>query len=139
MTTSTYSISPIGAIGPLLVDGMDWHPVRRHFGIRAFGVNAYSARAGQDVIEPHDDGDLGHEELYVVLAGTMRLAIGTDAHIVPAGSLVHVAEPSTWRHGVALEDGTVVLAIGAKPGAAYSVSAWEDRFVNRATEGGSET
>ena len=29
-------------------DGFVWRPIRRHFGIRAFGVNAYTAkRAGR--------------------------------------------------------------------------------------------
>jgi hypothetical protein len=127
-----YSIAAIAGIPALHVDGMDWHPVRRHFGIEAFGVNAYSARAGQDVIEAHDDGDLGHEELYLVVSGRARFAIGADTHEVGAGSLIHIADPSAWRHGVALEDGTVVLAVGAKPGTAYTVSAWEQAFVDRA-------
>ncbi|MDX6505385.1 MAG: hypothetical protein QOG06_29, partial [Gaiellaceae bacterium] len=37
-----------------MADGFVWRPVRRHFGIRAFGVNAYTAReAGAAVVEEH--------------------------------------------------------------------------------------
>ncbi|MBI4172530.1 MAG: hypothetical protein HY511_07195, partial [Actinobacteria bacterium] len=33
-----------------------WKAVRHHFGIGAFGVNAFVARAdGGDLIEPHDE------------------------------------------------------------------------------------
>ena len=47
-----------------------WTPMRKHFGITAFGVNAYTAtEAGQDVVEEHTEERLGHEELYVVVAG----------------------------------------------------------------------
>ena len=33
-------------------DGLTWRPVRRHFDIRSFGINAYTAEeAGQRVVE----------------------------------------------------------------------------------------
>ena len=60
--------------GPLIeVAGGVFEPIRRRLGVRAFGVNAYTAReAGDQLIESHDETGSGsghHEELYVVVAG----------------------------------------------------------------------
>src|SRR6478752_4684284 len=44
-------------------------PVRHHFGITAFGVNAWTAKvAGDRVINEHEE-DPGSEELYIVTRG----------------------------------------------------------------------
>ena len=54
-------------------DGFVWRPVRRHFGIRAFGVNAYTAHeTGGRIVEEHTESSLGHEEIYLVLRGRAR-------------------------------------------------------------------
>ena len=47
-------------------------PVRRTFGITAFGINAYTAKTGEHVVEEHDESRLGHEEVYAVIAGRAR-------------------------------------------------------------------
>ena len=61
-----------------------WRPVRRRFGISAFGSNAYSAeKAGQRVIEEHFERD-GHEEMYVVLRGRATFTLGDDELDAPA-------------------------------------------------------
>jgi hypothetical protein len=45
-------------------------PVRHHPGIRAFGVNAWSARgAGDRIIYEHDESFQSNEELFLVLGG----------------------------------------------------------------------
>ena len=115
-----------------LFEGLVWHPVRKHFGIRAFGVNAYTAGGvGEQIVEEHDEsggGAGGHEELYVVLtrAGDLHdrrrdaRRAGGELHLHP--------DPSLRRKAVAEEDGTVVLAVGAEAGKAYEVSAWEWYF-----------
>ena len=43
----------------------------------------------------------------------------------PAGTLVFVRDPALLRSAVATEDGTAILAVGARPGAPYAVSRWE--------------
>ena len=58
-------IDPIPVVGGEL----KWRPLRRALGIGAFGINAYTANAGDLVVEEHDEtgGGAGHhEELYVV-------------------------------------------------------------------------
>ncbi len=103
-----------------------WRPVRRRFGISAFGTNAYTGRAGQRVVEEHSERD-GHEEMYVVLRGRATFTLGDDELDAPAGTLVFV-RPGTRRGAVAAEDGTAVLVVGAKPGVVFEPSEWEDIF-----------
>lgn len=110
-------------------DGFVWRPIRRHFGIRGFGVNAYTAlEAGGQVIEEHTESRLAHEEMYVVLRGRARFTIDGNDHELAAGQLVVVRDPQLRRGAVALDDDTVVLALGGKPGEPHRVSAWEAMF-----------
>jgi uncharacterized cupin superfamily protein len=107
---------------------LDWRPVRDHLGIRAFGVNAFLGHEpGDRVVELHDeDGDAGHEELYVVVRGAARFVIDGDEHDVPAGSVALVA-PGSTREAFATEADTAVLVVGARPGVPFTPSAWEER------------
>jgi quercetin dioxygenase-like cupin family protein len=114
-----------------------WRPVRRRFGISAFGTNAYTARAGQRVVEEHYERD-GHEEMYVVLRGRATFALGDDEVDAPAGTIVF-ARPGTKRGAIAAEDDTAVLAVGAKPGVVFEPSPWEDMFAAFSYAGKGET
>jgi tetratricopeptide (TPR) repeat protein len=113
-----------------VLDGeLQWHPLRHALGIRAFGMNAYTAaRAGDLVVEEHDEGSLGHEEVYVVLAGRATFTLDGEEFDAPAGTVVHLAEPKVRRVARAAEDGTRVLAVGAPVGEAYEPSPWESAF-----------
>jgi tetratricopeptide (TPR) repeat protein len=109
-------------------DGLTWLPVRRHFGIESFGVNAYTAEeAGQRLVEEHREEENGHEELYVVVSGHARFVLDGEPHDAPAGTLVHCTS-GTLREAFAEEPGTTVLGIGAKPGEAFQPSGWEWTF-----------
>lgn len=110
-----------------LSDGFVWRPVRRHFGIQAFGVNAYTPGASGRVIEEHAER-LGQEEIYVVLRGRVKFTVGGDDHELGQGQLLYVRDPSLRRGAVALSDEAAVLAVGGKPGEAFEVSAWETMF-----------
>ena len=111
-----------------LPDGFVWRPVRRAFGIRAFGVNAYTPGAGGRIVEEHTEGRLGHEEIYLVLRGRVLFTVGEDEHELGQGQLVFVRDPALRRGAVALSDDAAVLAIGGRPGEAFRVSAWETTF-----------
>jgi tetratricopeptide (TPR) repeat protein len=114
------------------VAGIVWRPIRRRLGVRAFGVNAYTAeQAGTEIIEEHDEkgsGAGGHEELYVVLRGRARFTIDGESQDAPAGTIVFLRDPALKRVAVAEEDGTVVLAVGGEPNRAFQVSPWECYF-----------
>jgi hypothetical protein len=121
----------IDELDPIEVAGVRWHPVRHALGVRGFGVNAYSASAGEDVIEDHteaDDAGNGHQEMYVVLTGHARFEVDGETVDAPAGTFVFLPDPTSRRHAVAQADGTTVLALGGEPGVPYDVSAWEWRF-----------
>lgn len=110
-------------------DGFVWRPIRRHFDIRAFGVNAYNAlEVGGQIVEEHAETQLGHEEIYLVVRGRARFTIDGNDHELSAGQLVFVRDPELRRGAVALDEDTAVLALGGKPGAPYVVSAWEAMF-----------
>jgi mannose-6-phosphate isomerase-like protein (cupin superfamily) len=124
-----YEIAHVDELDALPVNGGEfvWRPVRRRFGITAFGTNAYTAeKAGQRVIEEHSESD-GHEEMYVVLRGRATFTLGDDEVDAGPGTLVYL-EPGTRRGAIATEDGTAVLAVGGKPGTVFEPSLWEDVF-----------
>jgi quercetin dioxygenase-like cupin family protein len=113
---------------PVDEEGLVWRPVRRRLGIKAFGTNAYTAeKAGDRVVEEHSESD-GHEELYFVMNGHATFTLDDEKLDAPAGTFVHVT-PGTKRGAHAVEPGTTVLAIGAKPGVPHEISAWEEIFV----------
>ncbi|HZT44629.1 MAG TPA: hypothetical protein VFA24_00505 [Gaiellaceae bacterium] len=102
-----------------------WSPIRRAFAIEAFGVNAWTAHeAGASVIQEHDESS-GHEELYVVVDGHATFTVAGEEIDAPAGTLVFVRDPKAKRAAVAVQAGTTVLAVGAKPGEAYRPLPWE--------------
>ena len=120
----------IDEVAPITVAGeLRWKPIRRTLGIEAFGINAYTAEnVGDDVVERHTESTLGHEEVYVVLAGRATFELDDETLDAPAGTIVFLREPGVRRYARAAEPRTTVLAIGNKPGEAYTPSAWEWYF-----------
>ena len=110
-------------------EGFLWRPVRRHFGIKAFGTNAYTPGASGQVVEDHTERQLAHEEIYLVLRGRVQFTIDGDEHELGPGQLVFVRDPSLKRGGVALTADAAVLAVGGKPGQPHEISAWEYVFI----------
>jgi tetratricopeptide (TPR) repeat protein len=113
---------------PGLANTARWASIRRHFGIESFGVNAWSADAGGDVIGEHDEvsgGAAQHEELYVVLSGKATFTVDGETVDGTAGTIVFVRDPTVKRKAVADEAGTRILAVGAKRGEAFVPSPWE--------------
>jgi quercetin dioxygenase-like cupin family protein len=109
-------------------DGTVWRPVRRRFDVRAFGVNAWTGpNPGDRVIEHHREPD-GPEELYLVLSGRATFELAEEEVDAPAGTFVFV-RPGTVRGAVAAEPETTIVAVGAKPGEAFTPSAWEEWYV----------
>ena len=101
--------------------GFDWRPLRKALGTTAFGVNGYTADAGGEVIENHDElsqGAAGHEELYVVHRGARRRSRSTATRSRRRRARCSSSRPGTRRGATATEDGTTVLVIGGVPGAA---------------------
>jgi hypothetical protein len=109
----------------------NFHLVRRHFDIRAFGVNGITGNAGDEMVEPHDERDHeaqltdGHEELFAVMSGHAVFTVDGEDLDAPAGTLVFVRDPALVRSARATVDGTAILAIGGRSGAPFEISRWE--------------
>jgi tetratricopeptide (TPR) repeat protein len=105
-----------------------WHMIRSTLGIMGFGANAWTSTGDdQELIGAHDElgqGAGGHEELYVVLAGSARFRLDDAELDATAGTVVFVRDPAVRRSATG-DPGTTVLVIGGKPDAPFTVSPWE--------------
>jgi len=102
-------------------DGRQRFDLRRRLDITAFGVQAYRAPNGVEVVREHDEtllGDAGQEELYFVLSGAATFEIDGEIVEAPTGAMVNV-QPAARRKATATEDGTTILVVGGTPGKAY--------------------
>lgn len=114
---------------PVGESGLEWRPIRRRFRLEAFGINAYtSSRAGGEVVERHTEEQLQHQEVYVVVRGHATFHLGGEDVDAPAGTLVVLRDPTLERGATAVDEDTLVLAVGGKPGEAFEPSAWESYF-----------
>jgi hypothetical protein len=103
----------------------DWYPLQHHFGLTAFGANAYVAPSvGDLLVGEHDESSSEQEEIYVVTTGRARFTLAGEEHDAAAVSVVAVRDPAVRRSAVALEAGTTVLAIGGKRDPTFR-SSWQ--------------
>ena len=121
---SGYSVARLDEIDEISDGRCPLRPVRQHFGITSFGINAWTGReAGDRIINEHDEAD-EHEELYLVQQGRAVFEVGGERLDAPAGTFVSVA-PGVTRTAFAEEPGTTIVAVGGQPGEAYQSSGWE--------------
>ena len=113
------------------VNDCEFHLVRRHFDVQAFGVNAATGNAGDEMIEAHHEADdeanqtNGHEELFAVMSGHAVFTIDGEEIDAPAGTIVFVRDPTLLRHARAIADNTAIFMVGGPVGVPYTVSRWE--------------
>jgi hypothetical protein len=121
---SGYRVTKLDDVDETTDGRCPWRPVRHHFGIASFGINAWSAKdAGDRIINEHDEAD-EQEELYLVQSGRARFELDGEKVDAPAGTFVF-AEPGVKRTAFAEEPGTTIVVVGGTPGQAYEVSGWE--------------
>ena len=102
-------------------------PVRLHFGITSFGVNAWTGREpGDRIINEHDESEVGdgQEELYLVQRGRARFELDGEPVDASAGTFVFVP-PGVRRTAFAEEPGTTIIVLGGTPGKAYEPTGYE--------------
>jgi tetratricopeptide (TPR) repeat protein len=122
---SGYAVAYLDEIDEVTDGREPWRPVRHHFGITAFGVNAWTAREqGDRIINEHDEADDKQEELYLVQRGRATFELDGERVDAPAGTFVF-ARPGVKRTAFAEEAGTTILSVGGTPGEAYEPSGWE--------------
>src|SRR5919202_3268440 len=78
-----------------ITDGREpLRPIRHHFGITSFGVNAWTGReVGDRILNEHDEADDGNEELYIVIQGRATFELDDERLDAPTGTRLDV------RHG----------------------------------------
>lgn len=113
------------------INDCEFHLVRRHFDVQAFGVNAATGNAGDEMIEPHHEADDeenqtdGHEELFAVMTGHAVFTVDGEEIDAPAGTIVFVRDPALIRAARATADETAIFMVGGPAGVRYIVSRWE--------------
>ena len=125
---SEYAVAHLDEIEEVTDGRAPWRPVRHHFGISSFGVNAWTGReAGDRIINEHTemtDGAEDDEELYLVHSGRARFEIDGERVDAPAGTFVFVP-PAANRTAFAEEPGTTIVAIGGRRGQVYMPWGWD--------------
>ena len=121
-----YAVARLEEIGELTDGREPFRPVRHHFGITSFGVNAWTGRdVGDRIINEHDESEPdAHEELYLVMRGRAVFELDGDRVSAPMGSFVFVP-PGVKRTAFAEEPETTLIALGGTPGKAYEADGWE--------------
>jgi len=94
--------------------------LREPLGIHSFGINARTVGEDGTLVNEHDEGVGGQEEVYVVLNGTANFELDGETVEAPAGTFVSVP-PGVRRK--ATGDATV-LVVGGTPGEAYQGLDW---------------
>ena len=124
---SGYAVAHLDSIDEISDGRCPWRPVRHHFGIKSFGVNAFTGReVGDRIINEHDESeeqDL-QEELYFVQRGRARFELDGERVDAPTGTFVF-ARPAVKRTAFAEEPGTTIVALGGTPGKAYEAHGGE--------------
>ncbi len=122
---SAYAVAHLGEIDEISDGRCPSRPIRYHFGITSFGVNAWTGReAGDRIINEHDECEDGEEELYLVQSGRARFELDGESVEAPVGTLVFV-RPEVKRTAFAEEPRTTIIALGGTPGKTYEPSGFE--------------
>ena len=114
------TVPRVSASGP---DDPAWYPLQHALGIDTFGLNLFVAtRAEQTLVEEHEEGESGQQEVYLVLEGEALFELDGEQLPLHRGMVVAVIEPSVRRSAKAVRPGTRLLVVGAA--ASPFVSTW---------------
>ena len=121
-----YRVTHLDAIDELSDGRQPYRPVRHHFGLTSFGINAWTGReTGDRILNEHDEADAQDrsEELYLVQSGRAAFELDGERVDAPAGTFVFVPPGVSARRSE--EAGTTIVAIGGVPGKPYEPVGWE--------------
>ena len=123
---SRYAVAHLDEIDEISDGRSPSRPIRYHFGITSFGVNAWTAReVGARIINEHDESEPdSDEELYLVLRGRASFEVDGEQIDAPAGTFVFV-RPGVKRTAFGEEPDTTIIAVGGVPGKPYEPGGWE--------------
>jgi tetratricopeptide (TPR) repeat protein len=122
---SDFAVTSLEAIDEITDGRAPWRSVRGHFGITSFGINTWTGRqVGDRIINEHDE-EGEDEELYFVHRGRARFEFDGQSVDAPAGTFAF-ARPGVTRTAFAEEPGTTIVAMGARPGQAYTPTGMDE-------------
>jgi len=96
--------------------------VRAELGVTSFGVQVIEMPPDVTQYPEHDHAESGQEELFGVLDGSGRIAIGEDEVPLEPGVFVRVG-PRERRKIYSGADGLRLIAVGGIPGRPYEIAA----------------
>jgi quercetin dioxygenase-like cupin family protein len=108
------------------------HRARASLGATSLGMQVMDFPPGwqgypnHDHVSSSDDGnDLRQEEIYVALKGSATLALDGEEHRLEPGVFARVG-PAQKRRIVPGPEGFRMVAVGGRPGEAYTPPAWTE-------------
>jgi quercetin dioxygenase-like cupin family protein len=107
--------------GPYAIPGIRFRSAREALGVAAWGMSVIEMDAHCSGYPKHDHGEDGHEEVYLVLSGSIVLQTSTGECVLSQGDFVRVA-PETVRKFVTRDHAATLLALGGTPGQPYKPS-----------------
>jgi quercetin dioxygenase-like cupin family protein len=107
--------------GPHAIPGIRFRPAREALGVSSWGMSVLELDPHCSSYPEHDHADDGHEEVYVVLRGSIVLLVAGEERTLSAGELVRVPG-NLKRKLITREQGATLLALGGTPGQAYAPS-----------------
>ena len=120
-----YAVRKLADVPSIDDEGVDWKPLQHFFRLTAFGINVYRAPVpGVPLIGDHDEAEGAHEELYLVLEGSVAFTIDGTTHDCSAGTVVAIPDPSVRRAAIAVSAGAAVLAVGNRAAERFE-STWQ--------------
>jgi quercetin dioxygenase-like cupin family protein len=105
--------------GPHAIPGIRFRPARQALGVSSWGMSVIELDPGCSGYPEHDHESEGHEEVYLVLRGSIVLQADGGERVLSQGDFVRVA-PETRRKFVTRAEGAAILALGGTPGKPYA-------------------
>ena len=97
-------------------------------------MNVYGGDTGTAFVHEHDETTEANEptgaqeELYVVLKGAVRFTLAGSEVEAAAISFVAVPDPTVRRTSIAIENGTLMLAVGAPVSSGFETTFRPENF-----------
>jgi quercetin dioxygenase-like cupin family protein len=105
--------------GQNAIRGIRFRPARQALGVSSWGMNVIELDPHTSGYPEHDHESEGHEEVYLVLRGSIVLQSDGTERVLSQGDFVRVA-PEAKRKFVTREEGAALLALGGTPGKPYA-------------------
>ncbi len=105
--------------GANAIPGIRFRPARQALGVSSWGMNVLELDPHCTGYPEHDHASEGHEEVYLVLRGSIVLQADGAERVLSQGDFVRVA-PATKRKFVTRDQSATILALGGTPGKPYA-------------------